>query len=59
MRVQITMIADYPDTVSTAEAKAFIVDALTTWGGQRHPDDHLFHSMRVAKKNVQIVKSEK
>jgi hypothetical protein len=33
------------DSVSAIELRRFIKDALESWGGQRHPDDHLFGSL--------------
>jgi hypothetical protein len=33
------------DSVSKSELREFIKDALATWGGQRHPNDHLFDSL--------------
>lgn len=36
-------------TVGKAELRAFIQAALETWGGQRHPDDHLFSSLEKVK----------
>lgn len=31
------------------ELTDFIEDALTTWGGQRHPEDWLFNSLQVSR----------
>jgi len=31
-----------PDTVSVGELRDYIRDAIGSWGGQRHPEDHLF-----------------
>jgi len=45
MKRQAKISFDVPDTVTRAELRAFIVAALETWGGQRHPDDHLFYSL--------------
>ena len=35
-----------PAGVSEAELAQFIKDALSSWGGQFHPEDPLFHSLR-------------
>jgi hypothetical protein len=40
------------ETISFEAVKYFIEDALETWGGQRHPDDPLFGSL----KNVSVKK---
>lgn len=36
-------------SVSHNELREFITDALESWGGQRHPDDHLFESLQGVK----------
>jgi hypothetical protein len=47
LRTVITFECEY--SVSRSELREFIKDALESWGGQRHPDDHLFGSLeRVA-----------
>lgn len=35
-----------PRGASDADVREFIIAALETWGGQRHPSDPLFHSLR-------------
>jgi hypothetical protein len=40
------------ETTSFEAVKFFIEDVLETWGGQRHPDDPLFGSL----KNVRVKK---
>lgn len=39
-----------PSSVLRTEMREFIIEALECWGGQRHPDDHLFGSL----KNVKV-----
>lgn len=34
--------------VTDGELMAFILEAISTWGGQRHPDDPLFNSCQKA-----------
>lgn len=46
--------AEIPEGVTAAEAKDFAQDALETWGGQRHPDDPLFHSMKAPKSKMKL-----
>jgi hypothetical protein len=51
--LKIELRADLPARgVDGQDLAAFIVDALETWGGQRHPDDELFQSMSI--KSVKI-----
>lgn len=40
---------EYPDSVSLPEIREYAKDALESWGGQRHPDDHLFYQTKVKK----------
>lgn len=44
--VKVTFTADSGATRD--EIEEFVRDALSTWGGQRHPDDPLFSSFDVA-----------
>jgi hypothetical protein len=37
---------DMPKDVTNEDLAAFVIDALSSWGGQFHPDDPLFHSLR-------------
>lgn len=41
------------NSVSEAELREYMQDALDSWGGQRHPDDHLFsredHSFKIVR----------
>lgn len=41
-RVKIEMTFDVEASVSRRELRAFLIDAVETWGGQRPPEDHLF-----------------
>jgi hypothetical protein len=53
---------DVPSSVGRHELRDFIVGALETWGGQRHPDDHLFRSLgnvKVSFLSVKPVKEKK
>lgn len=34
------------DQETATEIAEYIVDALQSWGGQRHPDDHLFSGLK-------------
>jgi hypothetical protein len=48
---------ELPDKLSQDElneAADYCYDALTSWGGQRHPDDWLFHGVEV--KNITVGK---
>jgi hypothetical protein len=38
---------DKPDATTPADIAQFIYDALSSWGGQFHPEDPLFKSLRV------------
>jgi len=45
-RVSVTITFDMPTYPPLAgDLRSFIKDALESWGGQRHPDDPLFHSL--------------
>ena len=39
-------------TVSNKEFRAYIREAIEMWGGQRHPEDHLFYES--VPKNIRI-----
>ncbi|MCA1452178.1 hypothetical protein I6F35_02975 [Bradyrhizobium sp. BRP22] len=43
---------DKPNGAEIDDIAAFIHDALTSWGGQFHPDDPLFHSLNVSRITV-------
>jgi len=47
---------EYPDSVDLAEAREYIQAALLHWGGQRHPDDHLFYGMRAIKARMRLIR---
>ena len=42
----------YPDSVGTKEIKDYCQDALEHWGGQRHPEDHLFGTVKAPKSKM-------
>lgn len=44
---RMTLVIDFekPKNVSHSELRAFIIDTLEAWGGQKHPDDPLFGSL--------------
>ena len=46
VRMGVTMQMTLPATVGRAELRAYIKDAVSTWGGQRHLDDHLFYTIK-------------
>lgn len=43
-----------PQGANRDDIADFIVDALESWGGQRHPDDPLFSSLRGNIKNIVV-----
>lgn len=45
VRRSVVVTFDHERAATKAEIEEFIVEALRTWGGQRHPDDPLFHSL--------------
>lgn len=51
---QLTIIIEYPASVGAAEIKAYAQEALEYWGGQRHPDDHLFGTVKAPKKHMWV-----
>lgn len=46
-RRKIVVSAIVPADASDDEIVQFVADALSTWGGQFHPADPLFHSLAV------------
>lgn len=42
-RVRMSIEFDMPKTYTRREVKAYMKEAIETWGGQRHPDDELFY----------------
>jgi hypothetical protein len=38
---------DRPDGADIDDIAQFIIDAVSSWGGQFHPEDPLFHSLHV------------
>jgi hypothetical protein len=53
--VVITVVGVVPNSVTLGELNDFVDDALSTWGGQRHPDDHLFSSIDVRSVKTQNI----
>jgi ABC-type enterochelin transport system substrate-binding protein len=57
----VLMTVEAPASVDKAELTEYIEDALDSWGGQRHPDDHLFNGVKpdviilTKKKTIRIV----
>jgi hypothetical protein len=45
---------DMPEGTNRDEIADFVVDALESWGGQFHPDDPLFESLRYRIKSIVI-----
>lgn len=45
----------YPNSVSADEIKDYCQNALECWGGQRHPDDHLFNTVKVLKNKMRVL----
>lgn len=43
---QIIINYEMPEGATRDDIAEFVLDALQTWGGQRHPDDPLFGSLR-------------
>lgn len=43
----VRIIVEVPQGATVDDVVIFAVDALTSWGGQLHPDDPLFHSLKV------------
>lgn len=50
--VVITIVGTVETDVGMRDLKAFAEDAISTWGGQLHPDDPLFSSVDVAHTSV-------
>jgi hypothetical protein len=53
--VVITIVGTVNKGVTTNDVEKFAVDAVSTWGGQRHPDDPLFDSINVTCSNAQRI----
>jgi len=45
--MKIEVIINTPPRVKPDEIASFVEDALSTWGGQFHPADPLFHSLDI------------
>jgi len=50
--MQIKIEIDAPPGTNRDDIAQFIVDALSSWGGQYHPEDPLFNSLRGRLKKV-------
>jgi len=48
----VKVVVDPIDGCCEEDIMLFVQSALTSWGGQRHPDDPLFGSLTVHKVNV-------
>jgi hypothetical protein len=40
--VQLLVTVEVPSSVGMQELHAYVHEAVQIWGGQRHPNDHLF-----------------
>lgn len=45
-RMIATIAFDVPSSVSRSELREYLKDAIESWGGQRHPYDHLFNTIK-------------
>jgi hypothetical protein len=54
MTATLTVKFDMPPGVNNEDLAAFVIDALSSWGGQFHPEDPLFHSLRGRIKRVVV-----
>lgn len=52
LRLIIVKLKAWPSNVTEEDVASFVADALSTWGGQRHPDDPLFNSLDI--ESIQI-----
>ena len=52
--MQIKIEVDAPLGTNRDDIAQFVIDALSSWGGQFHPDDPLFNSLRGRMKKVVI-----
>lgn len=53
--MKIEVIIHTPSGVEQDEIASFVEDALSSWGGQRHPGDPLFRSLDI--KYIRIKKT--
>jgi hypothetical protein len=56
MNKLVTIEINTPSAVSTEDLKEYIYDALTSSGGNRRPEDPLFHSLEVNKITITVIK---
>ena len=52
MKRTISVTIDIGSDIDTAEIALFVCEALSTWGGQRCPDDPLFTSLALTRIQV-------
>jgi hypothetical protein len=52
---RLLLLIEYPDSVGGAEIKDYAQDALQCWGGQRHPEDHLFYTVKAPKSKMRTL----
>ena len=52
--MQIRIEIDQPPGTNRDDIAEFVIDALSSWGGQFHPDDPLFESLRGRMKRIVI-----
>jgi hypothetical protein len=52
--MQIKIEIDAPPGTNRDDIAEFVIDALSCWGGQFHPNDPLFNSLRGRMKKVVI-----
>lgn len=55
MKIKLELSFEVNEAVELSYVREFIIDALESWGGQRHPDDPLFGSLE--KVSVKRLKS--
>ena len=53
--VVLTVVGTIHTGVKIADLKEFAADALSSWGGQRHPGDLLFDSVNVTSVSAQRI----
>jgi hypothetical protein len=51
-KIFIIVEATVDASATKADVEQFAIEALSTWGGQRHPDDPLFNSLEVRKLRI-------
>lgn len=51
-KVTVSFNLDIPKTVTLKELQEYIDEAIEYWGGQRHPDNHLFYKTKPRKLRI-------